>query len=57
MTQPTESKGPPRLAGIESALRRAAIKALELGQHTNTPVWVVEQGRLIDLNQPSPKTS
>jgi hypothetical protein len=33
----------------EAALRRAAQKALELGQKTHTPVFVLHEGKVIDL--------
>ena len=34
---------------VEAALRRAAAKALELGLRTGTPVWVMRDGKLVDL--------
>lgn len=33
------------------ALRRAARNALELGIKTGTPVWVMEDGKMIDLTK------
>jgi len=33
------------------ALRRAARRALELGIKTGTPVYVVEDGKLVDLTK------
>ena len=41
----------PDLIGSEKALRRAAKRALELGKQTGTPVWVMENGKIIDLNK------
>ncbi len=31
------------------ALKRAAAKALQLGMQTNTPVWVIRDGVMVDL--------
>jgi hypothetical protein len=39
----------------EAALRRAAERARELGRRTNTPVWVVREGRLVDLTEEDEK--
>lgn len=33
------------------ALRRAAKRALELGLQTGTPVWVMQDGKLVDLTK------
>ena len=37
------------LAKVGQALKRSAAKALERGLQTNTPVWVMRDGVLIDL--------
>src|SRR5689334_13616276 len=37
--------------GITRALRRAARRALELGLKTGTPVYVVEDGKIVDLTK------
>jgi hypothetical protein len=37
------------LAGIEAALRRAARRARELGERTGTPVYVLRNGKIVDL--------
>jgi DNA-directed RNA polymerase subunit K/omega len=37
------------IAGELAALRRAAKRALELGIATNTPVWVIEKGKIVDI--------
>ena len=42
------SKDPDILASAK-ALRRAARKALQLGIQTSTPVYVLKDGRLVDL--------
>lgn len=39
----------PDIIGSYAALKRAAKDALELGLKTNTPVWVIKDGRMIDL--------
>ncbi|HEY0727682.1 MAG TPA: hypothetical protein VGD38_06395, partial [Pyrinomonadaceae bacterium] len=36
------------------ALRRAAKRALELGLQTGTPVWVMKNGKLVDLTEEQP---
>jgi hypothetical protein len=36
---------------VEAALRRAAVKAYELGKKTHTPVFILRDGRLIDLTK------
>ena len=56
---PQDPKDPDILASFE-ALRRAARRALELGLRTGTPVYVLDDGQIVDLtaNHPSrrPKT-
>lgn len=37
----------------EKAMQRAAAKALELGRKTNTPVYVWENGKIVDINDTS----
>jgi hypothetical protein len=37
------------IEGIDAALRRAARKALELGERTGTPVWIMRNGQIVDL--------
>jgi hypothetical protein len=37
------------IAGIEAALRRAARRARELGERTGTPVYVLRDGKIVDL--------
>jgi len=44
------SKDPDILA-VDAALRRAARRARELGRKTNTPVYVLKNGRIIDLTK------
>lgn len=36
------------------ALRRAAKHALELGLQTGTPVWVMRNGKIVDLTKEQP---
>jgi Fe2+ transport system protein FeoA len=48
--QIARSKDPDILAS-KKALRRAARRALELGLRTGTPVYVIENGKLIDLTK------
>ncbi|MGB0911601.1 MAG: hypothetical protein ACPGYT_14665 [Nitrospirales bacterium] len=39
----------PDLAKVGQALKRSAARALERGLQTNTPVWVIRDGLLVDL--------
>jgi len=48
--KPHGSKDPDILAA-DAALRRAARRARELGRKTNTPVYVLKNGRIIDLTK------
>jgi len=41
-------------ANISRALRRAAKRALEIGLQTGTPVWVVKNGKMVDLTKEQP---
>jgi hypothetical protein len=43
-----QSKDPDILAA-DAALRRAALRARELGRKTDTPVYVLRNGRIVDL--------
>ena len=47
----------PDLKHSEAALRRAAERARELGRRTNTPVWVIREGRLVDLTKEGEKSA
>ena len=49
MTDPSKVQEDADMAYAEIALQRAARKALELGRRTQTPVWVVRDGALVDL--------
>lgn len=44
------SKDPDILASAK-ALRRAARRALELGLRTGTPVYILQDGKIIDLTK------
>jgi hypothetical protein len=44
------SKDPDILA-TGAALRRAARRARELGRKTNTPVYALKNGRIVDLTE------
>lgn len=39
----------PDLAHVGSALKRAAARAKRLAQQTNTPLYVVLNGKIVDL--------
>ena len=46
----------PDILGSMAALRRAARRALREGLETGTPVWVIKNGRMVDLTRgKSPK--
>ena len=49
MTDPSKVQEDADMVYAETALQRAARKALELGRRTQTPVWVVRDGTLVDL--------
>jgi hypothetical protein len=44
------SKDPDIIASF-AALRRAARRALQIGLDTGTPVYVLKNGRIVDLTQ------
>jgi len=48
-----EEKAPkdPDIRASLKALRRAARRALELGTRTGTPVYVLQNGNIIDLTK------
>ena len=46
----------PETQDISRALRRAARRALELGIETGTPVYVMRNGKIIDLTKDQPAT-
>lgn len=39
------------IAGSDAALRRAAKRALQIGLETGTPVYVLEDGKIVDLTK------
>lgn len=39
------------LAGVDKALRRAGKKARELATQTHTPLYVFENGKVVDLTK------
>jgi len=41
----------PDIIGSEAALRRAAKRALQIGLETGTPVYVLEDGKIVDLTK------
>ncbi len=49
MSVNTASSRDPDMVASLPALRRAAKRALELGLRTNTPVWVMRDGKMVDL--------
>ena len=36
-------------SGVDAALSRAFQRALELGRRTGTPVWIIEDGRVVNV--------
>ncbi len=40
----------PHVAGVLRALRRASDRALRLSKATGTPFWVMQNGRMVNLN-------
>jgi hypothetical protein len=47
----------PDLAGVDIALRRAAKSALMLARQTNTPCYVVKDGKIVDIAERHTKTA
>lgn len=41
----------PDIIGSYAALRRAARRALQIGLETNTPVYVMIKGQIVDLTK------
>lgn len=41
----------PDIVGSDAALRRAAKRALQIGLETGTPVYVLEDGEIVDLTK------
>jgi len=41
----------PDILAAGAALRRAARRARDLGRRTDTPVYVLKRGRIVDLTQ------
>jgi len=49
MTRSTKPSKDPDILSSAKALRRAAKRALELGRQTGTPVYVLKQGKIVDI--------
>jgi hypothetical protein len=49
MIQKTNGSRDPDILNSMEALRRAARRALREGLETGTPVWVIKDGRMVDL--------
>lgn len=45
------------LAGVDKALRRAGRKARELAAKTHTPLYIFENGKVVDLTKQKRKAS
>jgi len=51
MTRKTIGTKDPDILNSMAALRRAARRALREGLETGTPVWVIKEGRMVDLTR------
>ena len=51
MTQKIVGSKDPDILNSMAALRRAARRALKEGLKTGTPVWVIKDGRMVDLTR------
>ncbi len=53
MTRREKTIGPDDadVAGSDAALRRAAKRALQIGLETGTPVYVLKDGKIVDLTK------
>jgi hypothetical protein len=49
MTRSTKPSKDPDILASAKALRRAAKRALELGRQTGTPVYILKQGKIVDI--------
>jgi len=49
MTRQAHQSKDPDILAADVALRRAARRARELGRKTGTPVYVLKNGRIVDL--------
>ena len=51
MIRKTQGSKDPDILAADAALRRAARRARELGRRTGTPVYVLKNGRIVDLTE------
>jgi len=51
MTKKSMKSKDPDIIASEAALRRAAKRALQIGLDTGTPVYVLEEGKIVDLTK------
>jgi len=51
MIKRTHGSKDPDIVASEAALRRAAKRALQIGLETGTPVYVLENGKIVDLTK------
>ena len=51
MTKESMKSTDPDIIGSYAALRRAAKRALQLGLETGTPVYVLIDGKIVDLTK------
>jgi len=51
MIRETQRSKDPDILAADAALHRAARRARELGRKTGTPVYVLKNGRIVDLTK------
>ena len=51
MTKRAHGSKDPDIIASEAALRRAAKRALQIGLETGTPVYVLIDGKIVDLTK------
>jgi hypothetical protein len=51
MTKKSMASKDPDIIASEAALRRAAKRALQIGLETGTPVYVLIDGKIVDLTK------
>jgi len=51
MTRKSHGSKDPDIIASETALRRAARRALQIGIETGTPVYVIKKGQIVDLTK------
>ena len=57
MKRKTIQSDDPDILGSYAALKRAAKRALRLGEQTGTPVYVMRKGKIVNINKKMKRAS